>query len=329
MVSFSKWCARVLAVGIGLASVGACGSSDNAAPKFEAIPDQEVAVGTELRVALRASDSDGDPITFRYKTDISIKDRADIQAGGPGTAIFSWVPIAADVGPHPVTFIADDGKDEGKRTITINVKSAIGGAGSPIFRKPLGTGTTLDLSAKDCVDVPIEIEDSDSTQIQIGQEPPLIDGASLDAGGLSGTWHWCPNDAQKDGGELYPLVLSAYDGDNAKVLKDYLIVLQKKAKPNCPGEPPVVSHTPSDQSTTLDLAIDADVTDDKGLKYAPLLYYSESDPGAESGSRGDDPAHDVPARRESVVGRHPEPRRRPATGRIGDHLLPDRGSRQR
>lgn len=274
---FNALCVCVATVGIA----GGCGSDDNSAPILGAIGEhQQVAVGTELRIALTASDPDGNGVTFGYKADIDISDRASLQAGAAGTAVFSWVPIGSDVGLHSLTFSASDGDAKGTRTIEVEVKSAIGGAGSPIFRKPLGTGTTLDLSAKDCVDVPIEIEDSDSLDVQINQEPPMVEGATLDASGLSASWHWCPTDVQKDGGELFPLVLSAYDGDNAKVLKDYLIVLQKKAKPNCPGEAPVVDHTPSDQSTQLDLAIDANVSDEKGLKYAPLLYYSETDPGA-------------------------------------------------
>jgi hypothetical protein len=280
MKSFVGRWVRRLCIGSALLGVAqGCGSEENGAPVLQPIGPQEVAVGTELQIALRASDPDGNSITFSYKTDIDISDRAGIQPGGAGTAIFSWVPIGSDVGIHPLTLIASDGSDQGKQTIEVNVKSAIGGAGTPIFRKPLGTGTTLDLSVKGCVDVPIEIEDSDTVDVQIGQEPPLIDGATLNASGSTGTWQWCPNSAQIDGGELYPLVLSAYDGDHAKVLKDYLIVLQKGGGANCPGEGPVITHSPSDQSTSLDLAIDATVTDDLGLKYEPLLYYSDVDPG--------------------------------------------------
>lgn len=261
---------------------GCGGGDDNSPPKLDPIPDQVAAVGSELSVALRATDPDGDPITFSYKADLGdIKNRAQLVTGAGGTAVFKWVPIGSDVGIHSFDFIASDGKDSSRRTISIDVKSAAGGAGSPVFIKPLGTGTTLDLGKKKCVELPVVIQDADSTQVEIGQEPPLIDGATLEqTDGLEATWSWCPTPEQIDGSELYSLLLSAYDSDNAKVLKDYLIVLQKGTKTDCPGQAPVITHSLWDQSTNLDIPINADVSDDKGLKYPPLLMYSLSDPGA-------------------------------------------------
>ncbi|MBE7480543.1 MAG: pre-peptidase C-terminal domain-containing protein [Polyangiaceae bacterium] len=260
---------------------GCGGGDDNSPPKLDPIPDQVAAVGTELSVALRATDPDGDPITFSYKADLGdIKNRAQLTSGAGGTAVFKWVPIGSDVGIHSFDFIASDGKDDARRTVAIDVKSAAGGAGSPVFIKPLGTGTTLDLGSKKCVELPIVIQDADSTQVEIAQEPPLIDGATLEqTDGLEATWSWCPTPEQISGGELFSLLLSAYDSENAKVLKDFLIVLQKGVKPDCPGDGPVITHSPGDQSTNLDIAIDADVSDDKGLKYPPLLMYSTTDPG--------------------------------------------------
>lgn len=270
---------------LGLASLfvfaGCGGGDDNHPPTLEAIPDQLAAVGTELSIALRASDPDGDPVTFSYKPDSSeIKTRAQLVSGAGGTAVFKWVPIGQDVGIHSFDFIASDGKDSSRRTVSIDVKSAAGGAGSPVFIKPLGTGTTLDLSKKGCVDLPIQIQDSDSASVEILQEAPLVEGATLEqTAGLEATWQWCPTPAQIDGSELYSLLLSANDSDNPKVLKDYLVVLQKGTKSDCPGAAPVITHAPWDQSTNLDIDVEADVSDDKGLKFPPLLMYSEQDPG--------------------------------------------------
>lgn len=271
-----------LGLGLTLLVTGCGGGDDNGAPKMDVIPDQIAAVGTELSVALRASDPDGDSITFSYKSDLGkISDRAQLVSGAGGTAVFKWVPIGADVGLHAFDFIASDGKDESRRTVAIDVKSSAGGAGSPVFIKPLGTGTTLDLGSKQCVDLPIVIQDADSTQVEIGQEAPLIDGATLEqTDGLVANWHWCPSPEQIGGGELHSLLLSATDGDNPKVLKDYLVVLQKGSKNDCPGDGPVIGHVPADKSTNQDLAIVADVSDDKGLKFPPLLMFSTKDPGA-------------------------------------------------
>ena len=78
----------------------------------------------------------------------------------------------------------------------------------------------------------------------------------------------------------YTLVLSADDGDNPKTIKNYLIVLRGSGNTTCPGAPPVISHTPANQSTILDLKIPVTVTDDKGIKDNPLFYYSTTNPGA-------------------------------------------------
>jgi hypothetical protein len=268
---------------VGLSAASGCGSDDNSPPSFESIaPDHQVAVGSELRIVLRASDPDGDTVSFDYQVDLGdISDRAGIEKGAPGVATFKWTPIASDVGIHALDLIASDGKDSAKKTVSVDVKSAVGSATSPVFRQPLGTGTTLDLAAgKTCVSVPIEIEDPDSPGVTIGEEEPKIEGATLTQdGGLTGKWEWCPTASQIEGGELFQLTLSADDGDNPKIVKDYVIVLKKGQKQNCPGEAPSVTHTPQDANTIVDLTIDAAVGDDTGLKYAPLLLYSTTDPG--------------------------------------------------
>ncbi len=275
---------RILSLGLllaVLASVVACSSDDDDKPPvFDPISDRDVAVGSELAIALSASDPDGDAVSFKYKVDLGdISDRAALEKAAGGNAVFKWTPVASDLGPHAVDFIATDGKDDSRLTITVNVKPATGSATSPVFRQPLGTGTTLDLSVNNCVQVPIEIEDQDSSTVELGQDPPIIQGASLSQNsGLTGVWEWCPTPEQLDK-ELNKLILTANDQDNPKVIKEYLIVLQKPLKQDCPGQAPVVNHTPQDESTVVDLTIDATVSDDKGLKFAPLLYYSTTDPG--------------------------------------------------
>jgi hypothetical protein len=72
---------------------------------------------------------------------------ARIDPGGPGTATFKWTPNASDVGIHALDLIASDGQASTRQTVSVDVKSAVSSAGSPIFRQPLGSGTTLDLAA--------------------------------------------------------------------------------------------------------------------------------------------------------------------------------------
>ena len=265
-----------------LLAVAACSSRPdrNSAPSFDTIPDQVVAVNTELSVTLRATDIDNDPLRFGFNADSDdITARGSIESQGKGVAVFKWTPLASDVGIHAFDFTVNDGKVTTRQTVSVDVRAATSGT-APVFRQPLGTGTTLDLTANKCVIVPIEIEDADSPGVTIGEEPPLIDGATLGQDtGLTGAWEWCPSDAQISGDDIYTLTLSADDGDNPKVLKTFLIVLRKPTKPGCPGTPPVVQHASMDHSTVVDIPITATVTDDLGVKFPPQLLYSMTNPG--------------------------------------------------
>jgi hypothetical protein len=245
------------------------------------LTDQVAQVGTELMVNLHASDPDGDALTYKFEAaDLTdLVGHAEIMVSPSGTGVFKWTPTQADVGRHAFDFTVSDASHHITATINIDVRSAIGAASAPVFRQPLGSGTTLDLTQQACVDVDIVIDASSST-VRIGQGDPAIDGAQLNVrDGHTATWHWCPTKAQQAQAR-YVLVLSAEDGDNPKVVKNYLVVLRGSSGTSCPGTAPVISHTPHDISSIVDLAIDATVSDDKGIKDAPLFYYSMTAPPA-------------------------------------------------
>ncbi len=264
-----------------LATTVACGPSS--APELTGLTDQVAEVGTELKLDLEGTSTDGGQLSYDFHAaDLTDLDgHAEVTVSPSGAGVFRWTPLAADVGKHAFDFIVMDGSADTTVTITIDVKSAIGAATAPVFRQPLGEGTTVDLSQTQCVDISAVIEDSDSPAVTIAQEMPLIDGATLKTvDGLDATWHWCPSKAQQAADNRYTLVLSADDGDNPKTIKNYLIVLRSTGNTTCPGLPPVISHTPMDQSTIQDLEIPVTVTDDKGIKDTPLFYYSTTNPGA-------------------------------------------------
>ena len=263
-----------------LATTVACGGGG--APVLSGLSDQVAQVGTELKIDLNGSDPEGDKLTYNFRAAdlMDLDGHAEVTVSPSGAGVFRWTPLAADVGQHAFDFVVSDGSNDTTVTITIDVKSAIGSATAPIFRQPLGSGTTVDMTHSDCVDVDVVIEDADSPGVTIAQEQPLIEGAMLTTkDGLTATWHWCPTKAQQAADNRYTLVLSADDGDNPKTIKNYLIVLRGGGGTSCPGAAPVITHTPMNQSTILDLTIDATVTDDKGLKDTPLFYYSTTNPG--------------------------------------------------
>ncbi|MBA3541216.1 MAG: Ig-like domain-containing protein, partial [Deltaproteobacteria bacterium] len=263
-----------------LATAVACGGG--AAPELNGLSDQVAQVGTELKIDLNGEDADGDQLSYSYRavTLTDLGDHAQVTVSPSGAGVFRWTPIADEVGEHAFDFSVSDGDNTTTVTINIDVKSAFGSATAPIFRQPLGTGTTVDMSASECVDISIVIEDQDSPGVTIQQEEPLIEGAELqDSGdGLTATWHWCPTREQA-AESRYTVVLSADDGDNPKTLKNYLVVLRGEGGgTGCPGTAPGVSHTATNATTRLDLKPAAQITDDHGLKDAPLFYYSTSQP---------------------------------------------------
>jgi len=264
-----------------LATLVAC--TGGVPPELNGLSDQVAQVGTELKIDLNGSSASGGRLTYNYHaSDVTDLDgHAGVTVSPSGAGVFRWTPLAADVGQHPFDFSVSNGDDTTTVTINIDVKSAIGSATAPIFRQPLGTGTTVDLSHAQCVDLDIVIEDQDTSQVKISQDEPVIDGATLtEEDGQSAKWHWCPTKAQESE-DRYTLVLSADDMDNPKTVKQYLVVLRGTGGgSNCPGAAPAIAHTAAPQTTRLDLSPVATVTDDKGLKDAPLFYYSTTNPGA-------------------------------------------------
>ena len=68
---------------------------------------------------------------------------------------------------------------------------------------------------------------------------------------------------------------------NPKTIKNYLDrAARHGGGTSCPGGAPTITHTASNQTTRLDLKPTATIADDKGLKDAPLFYYSFTNPGA-------------------------------------------------
>ncbi|HEU0036492.1 MAG TPA: hypothetical protein VFQ53_38030 [Kofleriaceae bacterium] len=211
----------LLALGAVLASC----TSGSDAPDLGGLEDQIAVVGEELRIELAATDGDGDRLVYGFRA-VDLKDlgdRAMISSTPDGGGVFRWTPIASDLGEHAIDFTVSDGDTQTTTTITINVVNSIT---SPIFRAPLGTGTTLDLDVQDCLDLDVQIEDSDTTNVTLSQGDPVLDGAALDqTSAQAGKWHWCPDAAQRQISR-HMLLLVADDGQNPPVTKNYIVVLR-------------------------------------------------------------------------------------------------------
>lgn len=256
----------------------ACRGGD--APTILPIPDQEALVGQTLTLQLIARDNDGGGApTFRFAA-AGVPDLNPTTNMSPA-GVFTFTPLASQIGTHIFDFFATDGKNEGQLSIAIDVRGAVGSGSLPIFRKPLGSGTVLDLDQRDTVTLDIEIEDPDSADLELSVVPPIIDNSNLSgsSNGLSGSWDWTPTREQIEASDRYDLTLSADDGDNPATLKDFIIVIRKRSGEDCPGEAPVIEHDADDFATLQDLKVSARISDDQGLGSEPYLLYSLESPG--------------------------------------------------
>lgn len=270
---------RVQLVGFVVMALVACGGDGG--PRFEPLDHQVAAVGQELVIELLASNDDGSPITYSFDSDApGAGSRADLTQRPGGAAVFAWTPTAEDIGAWTFDFHAADGRGRSTESIQIEVRSAVGSESMPAFRRPLGAGTALNVAAEDCVEIEVEIDDQDTASVAIAQGEPVIEGGVLESNGLSGAlWRWCPSAAQVAAQDRYLLTLVADDGDNPQALKRYQIVLRDESdKPQCSGQPPQIRHTARNHETIGALELTATVSDDKGLKGAPFLYYSTERP---------------------------------------------------
>jgi len=272
----------VVATAVALGTCAACGRS-GAPPQLAPLDDQVVGVGRELALVLIGADSDGDDLFYSFSSDVpDIRSRATITTRPDGFGMFRWTPMAADVGTWFFDFSVTDGGHTTTETVRIEVRSAVGVDGAPSFVKPEGGGYFLDLAAGEtCVELDIVVSDQDSASVTIAEENPTIEFANLQStSGLTARWSWCPKEQQIEAEDRYVLLLSADDGTTKSIRPPYVIALGKDDKPDCPGTPPAISHSPEDKDTIVALKIPFTVSDDLGLKSDPLFFYSTTSPGS-------------------------------------------------
>lgn len=252
-------------------------------PALLDVGEQVAVVGEPLVIQLVASDPEGDELTFDFTANEipDLEATTSLDKNPAGLGIFSFTPLASQIGMHVFEFRVSDGRHRTTLPVPIEVRGAVGVGSMPVFRRPLGAGTVLDLDQTDCLTLTLEIDDPDSASIELTQVAPLIEGAQLmpDNSGRAGTWSWCPARAQIEADDRYTLTLRADDRDNPPVDKHYVIVLRRRSGQDCPGQAPVIEHTPADFTTMLDLPLVAEISDDLGLGALPYAVYATEDPG--------------------------------------------------
>jgi hypothetical protein len=254
------------------ALAGACAGNG---PAIDPLEDAVAAVGSEFIIELKASNDTGSDITFSFDSNATIGERGGLNQRPGGSAVFSWTPSAQDIGAWTFDFHALDAAGKSTESITIEVKSAIGTASLPIFRRPLGAGSTLDLNQEECLELDVQVDDQDTPEVSLEEIEPKIEGAVLVPDGPNGAiWRWCPTEAQATAKDRYLLTIAADDSENPKSLKHYQIILRHGDGESCGGGKPIIEHTPRNLTEIKDIVFEARVVDPTGLKAPPVLYWS-------------------------------------------------------
>jgi len=117
----------------------------NNPPVLETIGSSWVYEGNDLIISLRATDPDGDPITY---------DAAGLPSGASfdyNHGVFSWTPNHSQEGEYNVTFTVSDGYLEDYETVSITV---FDGDGPPINKKKVIRKKTEKIGGKDVAEFP-------------------------------------------------------------------------------------------------------------------------------------------------------------------------------
>jgi hypothetical protein len=263
-----------------LAVFAGCGGN---APELEPIAPRSVVVSEMLVIPLTVKNAGSESISFRVEVAGGKPpgfDRVASIAAGPAGGEFRWTPLSSHVGVHELTFTASSSGGSSTQTALVTVEPAADSA--PVFVRP-GAGSTFDLTREACVVFDIEVRDDDSSSVDIRVRGEGLDGALLDSTGpKSARFDWCPTPDQVAASSRYSVSFEADDGSHDPTPKDFVIVLRGGAKEGCAGAPPVVSITSPSASAQVaydrGYFVDVTVTDDLGIREAPLLYYSLAEP---------------------------------------------------
>lgn len=280
----SEWlhrgCGVVLAVLIACCNVGA---------RVDLLPlaPREARVHETLLVELAVDNPDGRAIRYRVEAPmLAAFESVTSISGSPSGGEFRWTPLASHVsssGPHELTFVISSasGEELDRESMLVDVMAAADAA--PAFLRP-GAGGTHDLVRDPCVRFDVEIRDDDSAAVDIGARAAHPEGATLIAGGpKSAIFEWCPTGDQIAASERWTIELQADDGDHEPVPHDYVAVLRSGASSGCTtGSPPSIAiDTPRAGEVITSgsgYEVRVNVADDRGLRDAPLLYWSTEAP---------------------------------------------------
>jgi hypothetical protein len=203
-----------------------CSCTPNNPPILTEIEPKTAVIGARLELTIHGADPDGDKLTFTAScpTLFDFEKRSSLLPMG-NQAVFAWTPLAADAGQHQLQFSASDGDLWDLIFVPVTVKHGSGKI-PPVFRKPLGEGTTLDMKLQKCLNnLEVEVEDPDSPGVELHQQPAIAGSQLKITGTHSAIFSWCPTQAQINQ-KSHVLRLEANDHENPLVYKTFSILIE-------------------------------------------------------------------------------------------------------
>lgn len=221
-------CVRAWFIAFGLVAA-ACGS-ESGSLKLSAVVPKSVTVAHEVVIPLLADSSGPEQLTWQWQSPdrpelVTRLSRPTLSVYSGGRALWRFTPLASDVGPLPIEFSAQSGEQTGSLSLALVIEP---GGDPPLFREPVGEGTTLDLRAMACAAVSVVVESSSSPQVELSLIDPPPNAEIVQTDELGGKLVFCPSLSQAAAETIYPLLIQAVSGPHV-VHKSYVIVLRRPA----------------------------------------------------------------------------------------------------
>ncbi|MCS6912788.1 MAG: hypothetical protein RMK29_17460 [Myxococcales bacterium] len=202
----------------------ACGQGE---VQIHIVPPLQPEVGVEMAVPLHAY-AGGRAIDWSWRslTNPALAGRnrrPTLTAYTGGTAVWRWTPIGEDRGEQEIEFTARAGADRNSAVLHLVISE--GGKG-PVFREPIGEGTTLDLRMASCVRVRVVVESTASARVDLGLRDPPDNVELAQTSHLGGELTFCPSMRQIMEETVYPITLTAHTASHLAT-KVYVIVLRR------------------------------------------------------------------------------------------------------
>src|SRR3954469_12324505 len=144
---------------------------------LDPVAPQTAVVGNELGIMLRAATSAR--VDFAFDSDLDLAQRRVMPTLTPyanGEAMFRWTPIASDLVDHLFHFTATVDGVPASEMVAVRV---VAGADPISFRSPVGEGTTLDLVRAPCAVVPLLVDDTSATEVDMEVTSAMSQSATI------------------------------------------------------------------------------------------------------------------------------------------------------